>query len=68
MGRNSPTLKETAMDKLQISAQLLNGIIGYLGTRPYQEVFQLVQALQAEVQSQTPPQTDTNPISISQNG
>ena len=56
------------METLQISAQLLNGIIGYLGTRPYQEVFQLVQALQAEVQSQTPPQTDTNPISISQNG
>ena len=35
------------MEKLQISAQLLNSLIGYLGTRPYQEVFQLVEALQA---------------------
>jgi len=40
------------MKKLQISEQLLNGIIGYLGTRPYQEVFQLVEALQAEAKNQ----------------
>jgi hypothetical protein len=40
------------MEKLQISAQLLNSLIGYLGTRPYQEVFQLVEALQAEAKNQ----------------
>ena len=34
------------MEKLQISTQLLNQIMGYLGTRPYQEVFQLIQAMQ----------------------
>jgi hypothetical protein len=47
--------KENKMEKLQISAQLLNSIIGYLGTRPYQEVFQLVEALQAEAKNQPQP-------------
>ena len=42
------------MEKLQISAQLLNAVIGYLGTRPYQEVFQLIQELQKEAQAQQP--------------
>ena len=45
------------MEKLQISAQLLNQIAGYLGTRPYQEVFQILQALQEEAKA------NTNPIS-----
>jgi hypothetical protein len=40
------------MEKLQISAQLLNAVVGYLGTRPYQEVFQLVEALQTEAKNQ----------------
>jgi hypothetical protein len=44
--------KENKMKKLQISEQLLNAIIGYLGTRPYQEVFQLVEAMQAEAKAQ----------------
>ena len=42
------------MEKLQISAQLLNSVIGYLGTRPYQEVFQLIQEVQKEAQAQQP--------------
>ena len=40
------------MNTLKISEQLLNAIIGYLGTRPYQEVFQLVDALQNEAKNQ----------------
>lgn len=40
------------MEKLQISFELLNRIIGYMGNRPYQEVFQLIQELQAEAKSQ----------------
>jgi len=40
------------MKTLQISEQLLNALIGYLGTRPYQEVFQLVEAMQAEAKAQ----------------
>ena len=31
---------------------LLNDVLGYLGTRPYQEVAGLVNALQAEFQKQ----------------
>lgn len=44
--------KEKAMKTLQISEQLLNALIGYLGTRPYQEVYQLVEAMQNEAKNQ----------------
>lgn len=40
------------MEKLQISTQLLNQIMGYLGTRPYQEVYQLIDAIQSEAKNQ----------------
>jgi len=40
------------MEKLQVSTQLLNQIMGYLGTRPYQEVFQLIEAIQTEAKNQ----------------
>lgn len=43
------------METLQISTQLLNQIIGYLGTRPYQEVVSLIQALQHEAANQPIP-------------
>jgi hypothetical protein len=33
---------------MKISDQLINSILGYLGTRPYQEVFQLIEAVQRE--------------------
>ena len=32
--------------KIQLPIELANQILGYLGTRPYQEVWQLVQAIQ----------------------
>ena len=32
--------------KLQLPIELANQLLGYLGTRPYQEVFQLIQAIQ----------------------
>ena len=35
-------------DKITVSTQLLNAILGYLGQKPYQEVFQLVEAIQKE--------------------
>jgi hypothetical protein len=31
---------------LQLPIETANQILGYLGTRPYQEVFQIIQALQ----------------------
>ena len=39
------------MDQITLSAQLVNQIIGYLGARPYQEVYQLIDALQKEAQA-----------------
>ena len=47
-------------DKLILSTQLINQILGYLGTRPYQEVFQLVDALQKEAKANMaePPKTE----------
>lgn len=46
------------MEKLQISTQVLNKIMAYLGTRPYQEVFQLIDAVQNEAKNQPEPKTD----------
>jgi hypothetical protein len=46
------------MDKIQISTALLNQIMGYLGTRPYQEVFQLIEAVQSEAKNQPEPKID----------
>ena len=40
------------MDKITISVQILNQVMGYLGARPYQEVYQLITALQAEAKEQ----------------
>ena len=31
---------------LQLPIELANQVLGYLGTRPYQEVFQLIQSIQ----------------------
>jgi hypothetical protein len=32
--------------KLHIEIETINQVLGYLGTRPYQEVYQLIQAIQ----------------------
>jgi hypothetical protein len=42
--------------KIQLNLTLINGILGYLGTRPYGEVFQLVQAIQEQAGPQVPVQ------------
>jgi len=34
------------MKEITISVELANAILGYLGSRPYGEVFQMVQAIQ----------------------
>ena len=39
-------------DKLTLSVNLINAMLAYLGTKPYQEVFQLVEALQKEAKEQ----------------
>jgi hypothetical protein len=43
------------MELLQVTTQTLNKIMAYLGTRPYQEVFQLVEAIQEEAKNQPKP-------------
>jgi hypothetical protein len=44
------------MESILITTQTLNKIMGYLGTRPYQEVFQLIEAIQEEAKNQPKPQ------------
>ena len=41
-------------EDVKVSLQLVNGILNYLGTKPYGEVFQIVNAIHAEVQPQIP--------------
>ena len=42
------------MEKITLSTQLVNQIMAYLGTKPFQEVFQLIEAVQKEAQAQQP--------------
>ena len=42
------------MEKVTLSITLVNNIMAYLGTRPFQEVFQLIQEMQKEAQAQQP--------------
>ena len=46
--------RKSMNDEVKISLQLVNGILQYLGTRPYGEVFQIVNAIHGEVQPQIP--------------
>ena len=36
------------MEKITLSTQLINSILAYLGSRPYQESFQLIETIQKE--------------------
>lgn len=42
------------MNEIKLSTNLVNAILQYLGTRPYADVFQLVEAIQKEAQAQAP--------------
>lgn len=44
--------------KLGIPVDLVNQILGYLGTRPYQEVYQLIQGVQDAAKPQEPPKVE----------
>ena len=41
--------------KLNIDIETINQVLGYLGTRPYQEVYALIQAIQ---EAAKPPKVD----------
>jgi hypothetical protein len=36
---------------IKLSVNTINQILGYLGSRPYQEVFQLIEAIQKEAEA-----------------
>jgi hypothetical protein len=40
--------------KIELTLGLINGILQYLGTRPYAEVFPLVQEIQSQAMPQVP--------------
>ena len=40
------------MEKVSLSVNLVNAVLQYLGTQPYQNVYQLVEALQKEAKEQ----------------
>lgn len=39
------------MQKISLSVDLVNSILQYMGGRPFQEVYQLIEAIQKEAQS-----------------
>lgn len=54
--------------KIELTLGLVNGILGYLGTRPYGEVFQIVQEIQAQAIPQIPtPNPAEEPIAAGLN-
>ena len=48
------------MESIKLSTQLVNAIMQYLGTRPFAEVFQIIEAVQKEAKEQQAP---TDPAS-----
>jgi hypothetical protein len=43
---------------IKLPVELVNQVLGYLGTRPYQEVFQMIQSIQ---EAAKPPVTPDEP-------
>lgn len=44
--------------KLHLDLELVNQVLGYLGTRPYQEVYALIQAIQEAAKPLETPKVD----------
>jgi len=43
------------MNDIKLSTQLVNAILQYLGSRPYTEVFQIIEAIQKEAKAASEP-------------
>jgi hypothetical protein len=46
--------RKSMNDEVKVTLPLINGILQYLASRPYGEVFQIVNAIHGEVQPQVP--------------
>jgi hypothetical protein len=46
--------------KLFIDIETINQVLGYLGTRPYQEVYALIQAIQEAAKEKEEPKEELN--------
>jgi hypothetical protein len=46
------------METIKLPLNLMNAVLQYLGTRPFVEVAQLIQAIQKEAAEQLPPPED----------
>lgn len=44
--------------KLQLDIETVNQILGYLGARPYQEVYALIQSIQDAAKASEPPKVE----------
>ena len=44
--------------KLHLDIEVVNQVLGYLGTRPYQEVYALIQAIQEAAKPPEPTKVD----------
>jgi hypothetical protein len=51
--------------KIELTLGLINGILQYLGTRPYAEVFPIVQEIQAQAVPQVPMPEAAEPAGLS---
>ena len=51
------------MNELKLSTNLVNSILQYMATKPYQEVFQLIDAIQREAGPQAQPADVTDAAS-----
>jgi hypothetical protein len=52
------------MQNITLSVQTINAVMAYLGTKPFQEVFQIIEAVQKEVNAQqpAPATTEASPV------
>ena len=46
------------MQTINLSLDLVNGILAYMGSRPFSEVYQLVNQIQSQAQPQLAPTTE----------
>lgn len=50
------------MQSVNLTVDLVNAILGYLGTKPFTEVAQLINAIQTQVAPQIQQETPVEPV------